>query len=719
MKKILLSVLAAALSLPAVADEGMWLLPLLQQQKFPEMQALGLKLQDCDIYSPDSASLKDAVVIFGGGCTGEIVSPDGLLLTNHHCGYGQIQQHSTLEHDYLTDGFWATTREQELPNPGLTVTFIDKIEDVTDYVKKELEKDTDPQSMNFLSPKYLNGLAKAKVGEKFLQDNPGTEVEIKAFYGGNVYYMFTKKIYSDIRLVGAPPSSVGKFGADTDNWMWPRHTGDFSVFRVYADANGNPAEYSESNVPLRPKRWFKISVKGVEEDDYAMMMGFPGRTNKYYTSWEVAERRDIDNTVRINIRNLRQEVMLDEMLKDPSVRIQYASKYAGSTNAYKNAIGSNWAIKKRNFEQVKKEEQDRLIAWAQKNNESSYPEALSTLEQIVSDRKDLRFRSWMLEEAILRGIEFTKVPIEVQSVSDALKGKDRNEQQKQIRLLDMAYHRFADKDYAPEVDKKIAKVMLKEYRRLVPAKSQPAYFSLIDKKFKGDVDRFVDYLFDKSIYGSEENFDKFKTRPSVKALEQDPMILFAKSVQEEKANLNAALADFDSGYALAHKEYVKGLLAMYQDKANFPDANFSLRLTYGQVKGYRPKDAVYYNCQTTLDGVMEKEDSTNWEFVVPSRLKALYEAKDFGRYQMPDGRMPVAFSATTHTTGGNSGSPVLNANGELIGINFDRNWEGVGGDIQYLPDYQRSIIVDIRYVLFLIDKYAGAGYLLEEMDLVE
>ena len=719
MKKILLSVLAAALSLPAVADEGMWLLPLLQQQKFPEMQALGLKLQDYDIYSPDSASLKDAVVIFGGGCTGEIVSPDGLLLTNHHCGYGQIQQHSTLEHDYLTDGFWATTREQELPNPGLTVTFIDKIEDVTDYVKKELEKDTDPQSMNFLSPKYLNGLAKAKVGEKFLQDNPGTEVEIKAFYGGNVYYMFTKKIYSDIRLVGAPPSSVGKFGADTDNWMWPRHTGDFSVFRVYADANGNPAEYSESNVPLRPKRWFKISVKGVEEDDYAMMMGFPGRTNKYYTSWEVAERRDIDNTVRINIRNLRQEVMLDEMLKDPSVRIQYASKYAGSTNAYKNAIGSNWAIKKRNFEQVKKEEQDRLIAWAQKNNESSYPEALSTLEQIVSDRKDLRFRSWMLEEAILRGIEFTKVPTEVQSVSDALRGKDRNEQQKQIRLLDMAYHRFADKDYAPEVDKKIAKVMLKEYRRLVPAKSQPAYFSLIDKKFKGDVDRFVDYLFDKSIYGSEENFDKFKTRPSVKALEQDPMILFAKSVQEDKANLNAALADFDSGYALAHKEYVKGLLAMYQDKANFPDANFSLRLTYGQVKGYRPKDAVYYNCQTTLDGVMEKEDSTNWEFVVPSRLKALYEAKDFGRYQMPDGRMPVAFSATTHTTGGNSGSPVLNANGELIGINFDRNWEGVGGDIQYLPDYQRSIIVDIRYVLFLIDKYAGAGYLLEEMDLVE
>lgn len=719
MKKILILAVSAILSVPVIADEGMWLLPLLQQQKFPEMQALGLKLQDYDIYSPDSASLKDAVVIFGSGCTGEIVSPDGLLLTNHHCGYSQIQQHSSLEHDYLTDGFWATSREKELPNPGLTVTFIDKIDDVTDYVKQELEKDTDPNSLNFLSPKYLNGLAEAKVGEQFLQDNPGTEVEIKAFYGGNVYYMFTKKIYSDIRLVGAPPSSIGKFGADTDNWMWPRHTGDFSVFRVYADADGNPAKYSESNVPLHPKRWLKISVKGVEDDDYAMMMGFPGRTNKYYTSWEVAERRDIDNTVRINMRNLRQEVMLEEMLKDPSVRIQYASKYAGSTNAYKNAIGSNWAIKKRNFEQVKAEEQDKLIAWSKKMCEPAYPEALLTLEQIVSDRKDLRFRNWMLDEAILRSIEFAKIPTDILPVCDALNSRDKDEQKNQIRLLERAFHRFADKDYSPEVDKKIAKVMLKEYRRLIPLKGQPEYFALIDRKFKGDIDRFVDYLFDKSIYGSEDNFNKFIARPSAKALQNDPMILFAQSVEAKKKALTDALKDFDEGYALAHRTYVKGLLQMYGDRSNFPDANSTLRLTYGQVKGYDPRDAVTYSSQTTLEGVMEKEDSTNWEFVVPDRLKELYTTKDFGRYMRSDGQMPVAFSATTHSTGGNSGSPVLNANGELIGINFDRNWEGVGGDIQYLPDYQRSIIVDIRYVLFLIDKYAGAGYLLEEMELVE
>ena len=719
MKRLLLSLAAVVLSLPAVADEGMWLLPLLKGQKLAEMQALGLKLQDYDVYSPDSASLKDAVVIFGGGCTGEVVSPDGLVLTNHHCGYGAIQQHSTLEHDYLTDGFWAASRDKELPNPDLKVTFIDRIDDVTAYVKKELEKDTDPNSMNFLSPKYLNGLAKAKAGEKFLQDNPFTEVEIKAFYGGNKYYMFTKKIYPDVRLVGAPPSSIGKFGADTDNWMWPRHTGDFSVFRIYADANGNPAKYAETNVPLHPKRWLKISLKGVNENDYAMIMGFPGRTNKYYTSWEVAERRDIDNAVRIRVRDLRQQAMLEEMLKNPEVRIQYASKYAGSTNAYKNAIGSNWAINKRNFEQVKRQEQDRLVAWSNKMCEPAYPEALLTIEQIVHDRKDLRLRSWMLDEALLRGIEFSKVPTEVQPVIDVLRGKDRAEQQKQLVQLERAYLRFADKDYAPEVDKKIAKVMLKEYRREVAPKAQPAYFAVIDRKFKGDVDAFVEYVFAQSVFGSESNFNRFKAHPSAKALEEDPMILFARAVHEEDRSLKAALKDFDAGYAIAHRAYVRGLLAMYEDKANFPDANFSLRLTYGQVKGYSPRDCDFYGYQTTLDGVMEKEDSTNWEFVVPDRLKALYEAKDFGRYRMPDGRMPVAFCATTHTTGGNSGSPVMNGNGELIGINFDRNWEGVGGDIQYLPDYQRSIIVDIRYVLFIMDKYAGAGYLLNEMDLVE
>lgn len=719
MKKVIVSLAVALLTQPLLADEGMWLLPLLKQQKFDEMKALGLELEAKDIYSPDSSSLKDAVVIFGGGCTGEMISPEGLLITNHHCGYGQIQQHSSVEHDYLTDGFWAMSREQELPNPGLTVTFIDAIDDVTDYVKEDLKSDTDPNSMKFLSASYLNSLAEKKVGAEFLKNNPGTAVEIKPFFGGNKYYMFTKKIFSDVRLVGAPPSSIGKFGADTDNWVWPRHTGDFSLFRVYADANGNPAPYSTSNVPLKPKRYFKLSTGGVQENDYAMVMGFPGTTNRYYTSWEVAERRDIDNAVRINIRNLRQQAMLEEMLADPQVRIQYASKYAGSTNAYKNAIGTNWAINKRDFEGVKKQMQDELLAWSQKNCRSNYIEAIQTLETIVADRADLRFRRAMLDEALLRGIEYVKVPASIDTLQDALIAKDKKAIAAALPVLQQAFDKFQNKDYSPAVDRKIAKVLLKEYTKLVPAGKRPAYLELIDTKFNGDTDAFVDFTFDTSIFASKENLAAFMKKPSLKQLDADPMMNLAASVQEENAALKKALADFDSGYAIAHRAYLKGLMDMKGELAMAPDANFSLRITYGQVKGYRPTDAVTYDATTTLDGVMDKEDPNNWEFVVSDKLKELYKQQDFGRYANEQGKQPVAFAATTHTTGGNSGSPVLNSRGELIGTNFDRNWEGVGGDIEYLPDYQRSIIVDVRYVLFVIDKYAGAGYLLDEMDIVE
>ncbi|MDR2118755.1 MAG: S46 family peptidase [Tannerellaceae bacterium] len=700
------------------ADEGMWMLPLLKEQQLARMQELGLKLQDYDIYHPDSASLKDAVVIFDGGCTGEMISSDGLVLTNHHCGYGYIQQHSSTEHDYLTDGYWAMSREEELPSPGLSVTFIEKIEDVTDYVFSRLEADDDPTGLRFLSPTYLNGLAKEKAGKEYLDGHPGTEVEIRAFYGGNQYVMFTKKKYSDIRLVGAPPSSVGKFGADTDNWMWPRHTGDFSLFRVYADAAGNPAEYAESNVPLRPKRWLKISLAGIEENGFAMMIGFPGRTNTYYTSWEVIERRDIDNAVRIRIRGLRQQTMLEEMLKDPAIRIRYADKYAGSVNAHKNAEGMNWAIRTRRLDQEKQAVQDSLTAWSQQTDRPEYPEALRMLEQIVHDRRNLRFRSWMLDEALLRGIECTGVPVDVKPVIDALKGKDRKQQQEQIRLLTLAWHRFLRSGYSHEVDRKIAKVMLKEYCRTVPAHDRPSCFSVIERKFRGDTDRFIDHLFRTSIYGSPENFNTFIAAPSAEALKKDPMIQFAKGVQQEKASLVSALAEFDAAYASEHREYVKGLLEM-NSGLHFPDANSTIRLTYGQKTGYTPRDAVRYLSRTTLDGVMEKEEPGNREFEVPARLKELYRTQDFGPYRSrEDGKMPVAFCLNTHTTGGNSGSPVLNALGELTGINFDRNWEGVGGDIRYLPDCQRSIAVDIRYVLFIIDKYAGAGYLLKEMEIV-
>ena len=715
MKKLMILLVCATLFYEVRGDEGMWPLPLLVQ-RMERMRELGLKLQDYDIYNPDGSSIKDAVISFGGGCTGEIISSQGLVLTNHHCGYSQIQSHSTLEHDYLTDGFWASSLEDELPCPGLTVTFIEKIEDVTDYVMAELAKDTDPESMNYLSTNYLNGLARARAGETVLQQ-PGVSVEIRAFYGGNQYYMFTRKTYSDVRMVGAPPSSIGKFGADTDNWEWPRHTGDFSIFRVYADANNEPAGYAATNVPLRPKRWLTISLDGVKEDDFAMMIGFPGRTNQYYTSWEVKERQEIDNDIRIHFRELRQQAMLEEMLKSPAIKIQYAGKYASSTNAYKNAIGSNWAIEKRNFEQSKQERQAKLYTWAKQNQRPEYLQAIDAIEQMVKERADLRRRSWVLNEAIVGGIEFANIQPRIDTLLIALKGKDKQKQEQELDALKRVYERFANNDYEAEVDRKIAKILLKEYMLWIPAEDQPACFATIRKQYRGDVDRYVDALFATSIFGSKQNWSRFIAKPTVKALQNDLLFQFVRSIQQERTYLADALTAFDSGYARAHRTYVKGLLETEKDRVLFPDANSSLRATYGQIKGYWPRDAVYNTYQTTLEGVMEKEDPTDWEFVVPPHLKALYDAKDYGRYSPDGNRMPVCFTATTHSTGGNSGSPVINAKGELIGINFDRNWEGVGGDIQYLPDYQRSIIVDIRYVLFVIDKYAGAGYLLREMEL--
>ena len=719
MKKSFLILIFILPAFSLFADEGMWMLHLLKQQKYPEMKKLGLKLKDYDIYNPDGASIKDAVVQFGSGCTGEVVSSQGLVLTNHHCGYGQIQNHSSLERNYLENGFWAMTKVEELPNPGLTVTFIDKIEDVTDYVKKCLERDKslDKDGVFFLSPRYLKSIAMERVGAEFLRNNAGSDVEIKPFFDGNRYFMFIKKIYSDVRLVGAPPSSIGKFGADTDNWMWPRHTGDFSVFRIYADKNGNPAPYSPDNVPLKPKRWLTVSTKGAKENDFAMILGFPGTTNKFYTSWEVAERRDIDNAVRINMRRVRQETMLREMLADPQVNIQYASKYTGSTNAYKSAIGSNWAIDKRNFIMTKQQQQERLIHWAEKNNKRHCLAALDTIQNIVLQRSDLRFRDRMLNEGIIRGIEFANIPTRnADSLILALQSKNEKKTENFTSLFLNDFRNFANKNYNAEVDKKVSKAMIAEYIRLIPKDKQPGGFTDLYTAFEGDVNKFVDNVFENSVFGSEANMERFLSNPSPETLIDDAMLNFARSVKKEEAKLMDKQNAFTRAYNIARRTYLNGILEMDGAIAYAPDANLTLRLAYGQLKGYEPRDAVYYKPQTTVEGIMEKENPQNWEFVVPGKLKELYRSGDFGRYALPDGKMPVAFMASTHTTGGNSGSPVMNANGELIGINFDRNWEGVGGDIEYLPDYQRSIIVDIRYVLFIIDKFAGATHLIEEMD---
>ena len=705
------------------ADEGMWMINLLKQQKLSEMHKMGLQLEDYDIYNPDGSSLKDAVVQFGRGCTGEVISSQGLVLTNYHCGYGQIQSHSTLEDNYLDEGFWAMTKEEELSNHGLTVTFIEKIEDVTDYVKQCLIRDEaqDSLGVQFLSAAYLNKIAQQKVGSDFLSNNIGIEVEIKPFYNGNQYYMFTKKIYSDIRLVGAPPSSIGKFGADTDNWSWPRHTGDFALFRIYADEEGNPAPYSTENIPLNPKRWLKISTEGVQEDDFAMMLGFPGTTNKYYTSWEVAERRDIDNSVRINMREVRQNVMLEEMLNNPEIKIQYATKYSGSTNAYKNAIGTNWAIDLYDFEKIKLDQQNNLLNWSKKNNKHEYKEALDEIKRIVNERADLRYRTWMLTEGIIRGVEFASIPYATANRLTNLSDKyDDSELENQINQLIVEYHNFTNNNYNRDVDIKVAKAMIAAYIDNVSQENQPDYFNIIYTQFEGNSDLFVDYIFENSLFGNEVNLQNFISHDfDTEIIKNDPMFSFAKSVMDEAANLNSELSKYEIPFAIARKIYLEGVLAMDDPHQYFPDANLTLRLTYGKVKGYHPRDAVFYTHQTTMDRIFEKEDPDNWEFIVPEKLNELYKAEEFGNIALNDGRMPVNFVATTHTTGGNSGSPVMNGNGELIGINFDRNWEGVGGDIQYLPDYQRSIIVDIRYVLFIIDKFGQASHIINELDLTQ
>lgn len=703
MKKLFLSVAAAILSLPAVADEGMWLLPLLKQQKLAEMQALGLKLQDYDVYSPDSASLKDAVVIFGGGCTGEVVSPDGLILTNHHCGYGSIQDHSTLEHDYLTDGFWATSREMELPNPGLSVTFIDKINDVTDYVKAELEKDTDPNSMNFLSPKYLNGLAKAKVGEKFLQDNDGTEVEIKAFYGGNVYYMFTKKKYKDVRLVGAPPSAIGKFGADTDNWMWPRHTGDFTVFRIYADKNNKAAAYSKDNVPYTPKRSLTISIKPIQAGDFTFIYGFPGVTKEYLHSAAVKQIVDINNVHNIALRTQRLDIIDAYMKKDPAVRIQYSAKQANIANAWKRWQGESRGVKKLGAIEKKKELENTFEAWAA--DKPAYTFTVKELQTRYDELEKFSLTRDYYREGI-QGIEVFKF------IAPFVDVTPENLSKKLTYYRDNKDKFF--KDYYKPIDVETAKKMLNAYYENVPSEFHTV--PLTHNNWK--IDTWVEQMFESSVFTSQEKLDKLFKEPHLvilDAIHTDPLFVVYKGFADVyntqvEPNFSRITADITSKY----KVYMKGLMEMQQDKIFYPDANSTLRIAYGNVRGFEPSDGVIYTHGTTLDGVIAKDNPEIYDYKVDAKLKELHKNKEYGRWG-DNGVMPVCFLATNHTTGGNSGSPVLNGNGELIGLNFDRCWESTMSDIVYSDTMCRNIAVDIRYVLFIVDKVCGAGYLIDEM----
>nr|WP_311175957.1 S46 family peptidase [uncultured Porphyromonas sp.] len=714
MRKSLFALLVAlGVSTLARADEGMWLLEQLSK-KYPELVKRGLAMQEYDLYNPNGTSLKDAVVHFDGGCTGEVISSQGLVLTNHHCGYDAIQKLSSVEHNYLEDGYWAKSFAEELPAEGVVVSFVDKIEDVTAYVQAELKKIRKGTGMEYLSRHYLDGLARKRVGEAYLKAHPGTSVEIRPFYNGNKYLMFTNKVYSDIRFVGAPPSAVGKFGADTDNWKYPRHAGDISIFRIYADANGNPAPYSKSNVPLKPKRWFNISTDGVQKEDLAMIMGFPGRTNHFFLPSEVEEWKTIDNDIRIRMRQIRQEVMLKDMLADPKVNIMYAAKYARSQNAYKRAIGANFGIEKNNFKATKQQEMESLLEWSKANapkSYRSYADAIATIDKAIAGRRDMRRQFWYLDEGLWQAIEATRAP----GADDPLTATDR------------AFVAYNNKDYLPALDAKIAKAELAEYTRQIDRKDWPEAIADGIDQF-GSVESYVDVMFAQSTFTTPEGFEAFKKlspKEQQVVLTTDLMSRFAASVRTKREQLTRALRAFDNPIDLARRTYVGGILAQRGEENLWPDANSTLRFTFGNVRGYSPVDGVEYQVPTTLRGVMEKEDPTSWEFAVPARLKEIYAKQLYGAgqrwaFKNASGgyEMPVNFAATTHTTGGNSGSPVFNKYGDLIGINFDRNWEGVGGDIQYLPSYQRSIICDIRYVLLLIDQLGECPRLIDELSLV-
>lgn len=721
MKKIrtILSVMLALLVSTSYADEGMWLLQLMKEQHAIDMMhKKGLNLGVDQLYHPNGTSLKDAVGIFGGGCTGEIISSEGLILTNHHCGYGFIQQHSSVEHDYLTDGFWAKSRAEELPTPGLKFTFIERIEDITDLVNQRVAEGKITESESFTSD-FLKSLAAELHKKSDLKNKKGIEPQALPFFAGNKFYLFYKKIYSDVRMVAAPPSSIGKFGGEIDNWMWPRHTGDFSIFRIYADEKGEPAAYSEKNKPLQTKKHLAISLKGYGEGDYAMIMGFPGSTSRYLTVDEVKDRMYSINEPRIAVREARLGVLKELMDASDKTRIQYANKYAGSSNYWKNSIGMNKAIIDNDVLGAKAEQEKRFSNFAKEVGNRSYETVVGEIAEVMSELSPLNYERTALSESFLAGIEYFVTYRPFDELIEALEKGNKKKIEKQKTKIKELYDRIHNKDYDHAVDKKVALALFPLYAELTEADKRPAFYQFIEEQYKGDYAQYIEDMYERTIMSNEENLNKFLANPTVKAIEEDLSLNYARGVVDKFVELNEVIQPLTKKLELLHKTYVRGLAEMKQPEPSYPDANFTIRLTYGTVKSYSPRDGVHYDYYTTTNGVLEKDDPTTREFNVPEKLRELLKAGDFGRYALPNGDMPVCFLTTNDITGGNSGSPVLNANGELIGCAFDGNWESLSGDINFDDNLQRCINLDVRYVLFILDKLGGCGHLIDEMTIVE
>ncbi len=718
MKKLVSIITVLTLFIGNVrADEGMWLLPLLEKMNGKALSEAGCQLTPKQIYNINNTSLKDAIVQFGGGCTGEIISKDGLLVTNHHCGYGSIQKLSSVEHDYLKDGYWAMNRSEELPCEGLSVTFLEYMQDVTPILEKAEKKaikslkgkeDTDGKVMEAVQKEI------AKLVEDAEKKNPDCRVSVESFYNNNVFYLIVYKTYRDIRFVGAPPSSIGKFGADTDNWMWPRHTGDFSMFRVYSAPDGRPAAYSSENVPLKAKNHLKISLAGVEEGDYTMIMGYPGRTTRFQTSPELKFQIE-QNDIRIAARTVRQNEMLEDMLADPKVKIQYASKYSGSTNGWKKWQGMKLAFDKLDIIGRAEQEEAAFTEWVNANakRKEKYGNALKELADGIAEGREANKAFTTASESVNK-IEITSFASRLKSMfgRELAKGTDT------VTALNNAYRFVAPVygDYSEKTDRKVAKALMKFYRENAAAED---YLTGLSEDFATmDIDAFVDNLFANSVFTSAESLKAAIDRNGAEIF-NDPACVLSKSIMKVLTAHYEAIGAADWKLGKARQIYTEGLLEWKEGEPSYPDANFTMRLTYGKVGGYSPKDAVTYKHFTTLDGVMEKEDPDNWEFVVPAKLKELWKAKDYGQYGTEDGKMVTCFLSNNDITGGNSGSPIMNSRGELIGLAFDGNWESMSSDVMFEPDLQRCINVDIRYVLFIVDKFGGAGWLIDEMDIVK
>ena len=694
-----------------MADEGMWLLQLMRQQNLEDqMRKQGLRISADAIYSPDAPSLKDAIGIFGGGCTGEVISPKGLVITNHHCGFSFIQQLSTVEHNYLHNGFWSQSYEEELPCEDIAFTFVVKITDVTDEVNKQVKEGKITEEQTF-DRRVLNNIGLQLFKADNIEGKEYMYPQLLPYFEGNKFYLVYYKKYTDVRLVATPPNSIGKFGGETDNWMWPRHTGDFSVFRIYADKNGNPAAYSKDNVPLSTPKYLNVALTGFEDGDFAMIMGFPGSTSRYLTGEEVKQRMFQENEPRIAMRDVTLKIIREEMAKSEDIAIKYANKQARISNYWKNSIGMNKAIVDNKVVETKLAEEAEFKAWAQKNGKSEYVDVVEKINACVEEMNRTQYLTTATSELIMN-VEFIYRNLAKENGKLLEKPETLEETMKNI------YNWLHDRDYNHDIDRRIAKEVLPLYFELTKPEERNEYLNEVYAKYKGNLEKYIDHVYENSILANETNLKKFLKKPTLKKFEKDPAVLLRTAVFESYRELSAKNAEFAQVMNPLHKTYLKGLMEKANGAPVYPDANFTMRLTYGNVKSYQPKDGVTFNYYTTLKGVMEKEDPNNSEFIVPARLKELYEAKDYGRYAMANGEMPVAFLTTNDITGGNSGSGILNADGELIGLAFDGNWESLSGDINFDDNLQRCINVDIRYVLFVIEKLGNCKRLIDEMTIV-